>query len=109
MNKDIQKLLREIVKMLRQVRSVNLLKVVSSNDVTTSLVEVPCSAKQSGFKNQSRRPAWVKRILYNVRKNKEKALPIDAADGDEYDDNDDDERAYTNADTARWLMTYLGE
>jgi hypothetical protein len=108
-NKDIQKLLREIVKMSRQVRSFDLLKVVNSNNVTTSLVEVPCSAKQSGFKKQSRRLGWVKRILYNVRKNKEKALPIDAADGDEYDDNNDDERAYTNADTARWLMTYLGE
>jgi hypothetical protein len=108
-NKDIQKLLREIVKMSRQVKSVDLLKVINSNDVTTSLVEVPCSAKQSGFKKQSRRSGWVERILYNVRKNKEKALPIDAADGDEYDDTDDDERAYTNADTARWLMTYLGE
>ncbi len=108
-NKDIQKLLREIVKMSRQVKSVDLLKVINSNDVTTSLVEVPCSAKQSGFKKQSRRSGWVERILYNVRKNKEKALPIDAADGDEYDDTDDDERAYTNADKARWLMTYLGE
>jgi paraquat-inducible protein B len=109
MNNDIQKLLREIMKMSRQVRSVNLLKVVNSNDVTTSLVEVPCSAKQSGFKKQSRRLGWVKQILYNVRKNKEKELPMDAADGDEYDDNNNDERAYTNADTARWLMTYLGD
>jgi hypothetical protein len=108
-NTDIQKLLREIVKMSRQVRSVDLLKVVNYNNVTTSLVEVPCSAKQSGFKKQSRRSGWVERILYNVRKNKEKALPIDAVDGDEYDDNDDDKRACTNADTARWFMTYLGE
>jgi hypothetical protein len=109
-NKDIQKLLREIVKMSLQVRLVDLLKVANSNDVTTSLVEVPCSAKQSGFKKQSQRLGWVKRILYNVRKYKEKELPMDAADGDEYDDNDNDERAaYTNVDTARWLMTYLGE
>jgi hypothetical protein len=54
-NKDIQKLLREIVKMSRQVRLIDLLKVVNSNDITTSLVEVPCSAKQSGFKKQSRK------------------------------------------------------
>ena len=54
-NKDIQKLLREIVKMSPQVKSVEILKVVNSNNVTTSLVEVPCSAKQRGFKVHSRR------------------------------------------------------
>jgi hypothetical protein len=56
--------------MSRQVRSVDLLKVVNSNNITTSLVEVPCSAEQSGFKKQSPKPGWVERILYNVRKNK---------------------------------------
>jgi hypothetical protein len=37
-NKDIQKLLRDIVKMSWQVRSVDLLKVVNGNEITTSLV-----------------------------------------------------------------------
>ncbi len=64
MNKNIQKLQLEILKMSRQVRSVNLVKVVDSNDITTSPVEVPCSAKQSGFKKQSRKFGWVKGILY---------------------------------------------
>jgi hypothetical protein len=36
-------------------------------------------------------------------------LLVDAADGDEYKDNEDSKTAYTNADAARWLMTYLGE
>jgi hypothetical protein len=43
-----------------------------------------------------------------VRKNKEKELLV-VADGDEYDDNEDGETAYPNADAARWLMSYLGE
>jgi hypothetical protein len=83
--------------MSRQVRSIDLLKVVNSNDITTSLVEVPCSAKQSGFKKQSWKAGWVKRILYNMRKkkekeflvavpNKEKEFLVAAPDGDEYDD-----------------------
>jgi hypothetical protein len=82
---------------------------VNSNGITTSLVEVPCSAKQSGSKKQSRKLGWVERILYNVRKNKQEKEFLVAEDGDEYDDNEDDETAYTNADTARGLMTYLGE
>ena len=65
-NKDIQKLLREIVKMSPQVKSVEILKVVNSNNVTTSLVEVPCSSKQSGFKVQSRRSGWVKQRLHQL-------------------------------------------
>jgi hypothetical protein len=92
-----------------QVRSVHLLKVVNINDIAASLVEVPCSAKQSGFKKQSRKWGWVERILYNGVQKKEKEFLVAAPDGDEYDDNEDDETAHTNADTARWLMAYLGE
>jgi hypothetical protein len=92
-----------------QVRSINLLKVVNSNNITTSLVEVPCSAKQSGFKKQSWKRGWVEQILYNVRKNRQIELLVDAADGDKYLNKEDDKRAYTNAGAARWLMTYLGE
>jgi hypothetical protein len=45
-----------------------------------------------------------------VRKNKQEIEFLGAVDGDEYDDNEDDATAYTNADTARrWLMPYLGE
>jgi hypothetical protein len=108
-NKEIQKLLREIMKMPRQVRSVNLFKIVNSNDITTSLVEVPCSAKQSGFKKQSRKLGWVDWILNYVQKNKQSELLVDMAHRDKYEDNEDDKTAYMNADAARWLMTYLGE
>jgi hypothetical protein len=39
------------------VKSVDLLKVLNYNDSTT-FVEVPCSAKQSGFKQQARQSRW---------------------------------------------------
>jgi hypothetical protein len=35
-------------------KPVDILKVLNYNDSTISLVEVPCSAKQSGFKHQAR-------------------------------------------------------
>ena len=66
-DKDITPVLREIVKLSKRVKSVDLLKVLHFYDSTTSIVEVPCSAKQSGFKKQARRqqdkvgtsyPAW---------------------------------------------------
>jgi hypothetical protein len=50
------------------MKTVDILKVVNYNDATTSLVEVPCSAKQSGFKQQARRTRWVHRILQSVRR-----------------------------------------
>ncbi len=43
MDKDIQKLLHEIVKLSRKVGSIDFLKFVNTNGVTTILVEeVPC-------------------------------------------------------------------
>jgi hypothetical protein len=66
-NEDITPVLREIVKLSRKVKSVDLLKVLHYNDATTSLVEVPCSAKMSGFKQQARRSRWVHRVLQCVR------------------------------------------
>jgi hypothetical protein len=105
MDKDITPVLCDIMKKLsNKVRSVNLLKVLNYNDTTTSLVEVPCSAKQSGFKKQARLSRWVHGILQCVRKYKEEELVID----DERED-DDDEFAYTDDDAARWLITYLAE
>jgi hypothetical protein len=82
-----------------------LLKVLNYNDTTTSLVEVPCSAKQSGFKKQARRSQWVQQILQCVRKYKEEELVAD----NEKQEDDDDEFAYTDDDAARWLITYLGK
>ncbi len=58
-DKYIMPVLRDIMKLSKKVRSVDLLKVLNYNDMTTSLVEVPCSAKQSGFKKQARRSQWV--------------------------------------------------
>jgi hypothetical protein len=43
--------------------SVDLLEVLHFNDATTRLVEVPCLAKQSGFKQQVERLRWVHPIL----------------------------------------------
>jgi hypothetical protein len=45
--------LRDIIKLSKKVKAVDLLKVLNYNDATTSLVEVPCSAKQSGFQKQA--------------------------------------------------------
>jgi hypothetical protein len=53
-DKDILPVLRDIIKLSKKVKSVDLLKVLHYNDSTTSLVEVPCSAKQSSFKKQAR-------------------------------------------------------
>jgi hypothetical protein len=54
MDKDITCVLYDIMKLSKKVRSVDLLKVLNYNDTTTSLVEVPCCAKQMGFKKQAR-------------------------------------------------------
>jgi hypothetical protein len=65
-DKDISLVLQDIMKLSKKVRSVDLLKVLNYNNTTTSLVEVPCSVKQSGFKKQARRSQWVQRILQCV-------------------------------------------
>jgi hypothetical protein len=104
-DKDIRPVLRDIMKLSKKVKSVDLLKVLNYNDTTTSLVEVPCSAKQSGFKKQARRSRWVYRILQCVRKYKEEELVADDGRAEE----DDDEFAFTDDDAARWLITYLGD
>jgi hypothetical protein len=104
-DKDIKAVIRDIVKLSKQVKSVDLLKCLNYNDTTTSLVEVPCSARQSGFKKQARRSNWVLRILECVRRYKEEELLVN--DGDDKEDHD--EIAYKDDDAARWLITYLGE
>jgi hypothetical protein len=53
-DQDIAPVLCDIIKLSKKVKLVDLLKVLNYNDSTTSLVEVPCSAKQSGFKKQAR-------------------------------------------------------
>jgi hypothetical protein len=52
-DKDIPPVFGDIMKLSKKVRSVDLLKVLNYNDTTTSLVEVPCSANQSGFRKQA--------------------------------------------------------
>jgi hypothetical protein len=99
--------LRDILKLSKKVKSVDLLKVLHYNDSTTSLVEVPCSAKQSGLKKHARRSRWVHRILQCVQRYSK----LELLDGIEREggDDDDDEFAFTDDDAARWLITYLGE
>jgi hypothetical protein len=91
-DKDITPVLRDIMKLSKKVRSVNLLKVLNYNDTTTNLVEVPCSGKQYGFKKEARRSQWVHRILQCVRKYKEEEL---VADNERHQEEDDDKFAYT--------------
>jgi hypothetical protein len=45
MDTDITPVLWDIMKLSKKVRSAGLIKVLHYNDTTTSLVEVPCSAK----------------------------------------------------------------
>jgi hypothetical protein len=103
-DKDIKAVTRELVKISKQVKSVDLLEVVHCNDTTTSLVEVPCSAKQSGFKERARRSRWMERSLETMRRFKKEDALVD-----ENDDDDDNEIAHTNDDAARWLITCLGD
>jgi hypothetical protein len=46
-DKDITAILCDIMKLSKEVKSIDLLKVLNQNDRPTSLVEVPCSANQS--------------------------------------------------------------
>jgi hypothetical protein len=87
-------------KLSKQVKSADILKILNLNNSTTSLVEVPSSAKNSGFKKQARRTKWVLRIPESVRRYKTK----DLLDGD-----DDGKITCTNDDASRWLLTHLGE
>jgi hypothetical protein len=52
-----------IIWLSKKVKSVDLPKVLNYNDSTTSLVKVPHSANQSGFKKQARWSRWVHQIL----------------------------------------------
>jgi hypothetical protein len=105
-DKYIALVLRDIIKLSKKVKWVDLLKVLNYNDSTTSLVKVPCSVKQLGFKKQARRSRWVHRILQCVWRYKEEELVVD----DEIEqDDDDDEFAFINDDAARWLITSLGD
>jgi hypothetical protein len=112
-DKDIAAVLRDIIKLSKKVKSVDILKVVNYNDATTSLVKIPCSAKQSGFKQQVRWTRWVHRVLQSVRRYASDDLVDDVDEEtknvDEETKNVDEEFAYSNNDTARWLMTNLGE
>jgi hypothetical protein len=97
----------DLVKLSKKVRSVDLLKVLHFNGAITSLFEIPCSTKMSGFKNQARRSQWVPHdILQCVRRFKKEDLLVN---DDDVTDPDDEETAYTDNDAARWLLTYLGE
>jgi hypothetical protein len=104
-DKDIKAVMRELVKLSKQVKSVDLLQVLHHNDATTSLVEVPCSSKQSGFKQRARKSRWVQRILKSARRHKNEDLLVDECD----DDAENDETACTDDDAARWLITCLGD
>jgi hypothetical protein len=46
-DKDIMPILREIVKLAKEVKSTDLLKVLNANGRTTSLVVVPCGNHQA--------------------------------------------------------------
>jgi hypothetical protein len=104
---EITAVLRDILKLSKKVKSVDLLKVLHYNDSTTSLVEVPCSAKQSGFKKQARPSRWVHQILQCIRRYSK----LELLDGIEREGgyDDDDDFAFNDDDAARWLITYLGE
>jgi hypothetical protein len=104
-DKDIKAVMRELVKFSKQVKSVDLLQVLHHSDATTSLVEVLCSSKQSGFKQRARKSRWVQRILKSVRRCKNQDLVVDEHD----DDAENDETACTDDDATRWLITYLGD
>ena len=102
-DEDITPVLREIVivKLSKKVKSTDVLKVLHFNDTSTSLVEVPCFAKRSGFKKQAQRTRWVHRILECVRRCKRENALVDDNDDDEDDGN---KIAHTDDDAARWLM-----
>jgi hypothetical protein len=104
-DKDIKAVMRELVKLSKQVKSVALLQVLHHKDATTSLVEVPCSSKQSGFKQRARKSRWVQRILKSARRHNNEDLLVDEHD----DDAENDETAHTDDDAARWLITCLGD
>jgi hypothetical protein len=107
-DKDILSVLGDIIKLSKKLKLVGLLKVLHYNDTTTSLVEVPCSAKQSGFKKQAQRSRWVHQVLQCIRRYKEEELVV-VEDKIEQDDDDDDKFAFIDDDAVRWLITYLGE
>jgi hypothetical protein len=98
--------LRDIIKLSKKVKSVDVLKVVNYNDATTSLVKVPCSTKQSGFKQQVRSTRWLHEILQSVHRYNAEDL---VAGVDEEKQEVDQVFAYSDDNAARWSTTYLGE
>jgi hypothetical protein len=100
--------LREIVELSKTAeKSADLLKVLHNNDLTNSLVEVPCSAKQSGFKKQARMMKWMHCVLKALRRFKNPLVN----NNNGVNDNDDAEDKIAHADdnAARWLITHLGK
>jgi hypothetical protein len=68
-----------------------IIKVLNYNNTATSLIEVPCSAKELGFKKQAQRSRWVHQILKCVQKYKEEELVAD----DEGEDDDNEFASHT--------------
>jgi hypothetical protein len=73
-DKDIKLVMPELAKLSKQVKQVDLLEVLQFTDAATSLVEVPCSVKWSGFKQQVQRLRWAERVLKCVRQHKKRCI-----------------------------------
>jgi hypothetical protein len=101
--------LREIVKPPKKAKSADLLKVLHFNGATTSLLKVPCLAKQSGFRSEARGPkteAGASHPTVSETVQEEVTLA-----GNNNNDNDDsgNKMASADDDAAKWLIARLGD
>ena len=108
----IQNVLRDITKLSKEVKSINLLTFSTYNDTPTTLVRVPKSKRYDRFVRNARQTKWITQILDAVVP--PAPAEKDAADGDDCDDTTvevdcHDEVGQNRDDAARWLLTYLGK
>jgi hypothetical protein len=95
----VKSLLRDIIRMAKDVSSTELLSFGAENDKPTTLVQIPRTGRYDLFHRGLRKSPWVNKILDGMK-------PVSSGGNETALDPDgDDEVGTTREDGARWLIT----
>jgi hypothetical protein len=100
---DIEGVLRDLAKLQRKIKSVDIFLVGSHNNKQTQLVHIPRSSTHFNFQKNLNRGGynWVEKILDAAVSLGDPAVPLPPIEGP------DDETALDRKDAALWLIIHL--
>jgi hypothetical protein len=99
----VKSLLRDIVRLDKDVSSIEILSFEAENDKPTTLVQIPRTGRYDLFCREQKKTGWVDKVLDGM-------LPVSSVvDDTALDLDEDDEAGTTREDGARWLITHLGQ